>query len=1122
MSAITQFFGGGSVASAAQAQQAPSASGLKFQTSVYGGAIPLIWGATKVSVNFIGYGGFKAVANPNAPAGGKGGSSGSQSGSTGYSYSAGFMLGVCEGPISGFGKVYLSSAVKATTTAAGLTAFTGTYPQSPWVNRGKLQAVMATDGMGGYNGLAYLAQAARPLGSSPSPPNFNVEVFGFRYSFGSPDADPSDIIPDMFTSLTYGAGFPAANVDATTRANYSNYAVAAGLLFSPAYINQDTAANMAANLLLLSNTDAVISEGNLKFLPRGDTAMGSYTPPAAPAWAFTADDFVVTSDEDPVSIDRKDPSDLINSVTLECLDRANKYNPITIKKEDANSIAVIGRRDLPSQQAHEIALPSIAGIAAQLLLQRQSIMNTYSWTTDERFFWLDPGDIVSLTETVVQNLSGIWVRILTMDEDDSGNWKFTAEDYSLGTGSVGAVSDAGGSGTAPDTDVDPGQVNNYLFFEPPALFTQGALQVGIAAAGYDDNYGGCEIWIASDNNTFTKAGVIAGSSRVGNVIELSGIPAVQAFPVPPTTQPNTQQYSVEVVGLLQSVSSSDWLALNTACFFDDGTNSGIGEVIAYQNATLTLSGSTVNDYDLDTLIRGAYNSTIMAHPYLSKFTRMDNSVALLDFSQDRIGQTLYVKLLAFNIYGNAVQDLSAVTSHAYVVKGTSLLAPIDNGNTVALTEINNLKSLVGGIQIQVSRLQKTQLLITDQGNSWTDGFSTSTGIDTVHSINATPNPTLGTFTPAVAVAGLIPQATGTRIGSGLQLIFDGVKSKKAAVADTRSVLQNSGEVLWFGKDYGLSPKVLSKGVFYGSVDRGWGNLNTEFSNYPVNNGANTMQPWRLRLYGSNVAPTRGDDGQLLAGPQGTGPTGQSATSPDPFKYVWSAPNVSAGFAVAPYPVSSAAFRYLWGTIEASWPGLISPKVSIAQFELYQGATPSNMSLLSKFIAAGSAISNVQLQTQIDVTPEVILNVNYKIFIAADAVQVPGKINGVTIGLNPTVTMSVAHNLVTGQTVRICLVVGAMASVLNGLRTVVTVLSPTTFSIVANTTGLTFTASPSSSVLKASFQQIQMTDVTQSPGKSRAIQSADTPVAVPGTQLVYLIETSNAISVATKGINITWR
>jgi hypothetical protein len=112
-------------------------------------------------------------------------------------------------------------------------------------------------------------------------------------------------------------------------------------------------------------------------------------------------------------------------------------------------------------------------------------------------------------------------------------------------------------------------------------------------------------------------------------------------------------------GQLVSVSPTDAANLVTLCYVG-------GELLAYQTATLT----SVSKYELTTLYRGAYGSTIMDHPAGTQFARLDESIGRFSYPSSLVGQTFYLKFPSMNIVGGGMQSLDSVPAYSYVVKGT--------------------------------------------------------------------------------------------------------------------------------------------------------------------------------------------------------------------------------------------------------------------------------------------------------------------------------------------------------------------------------------------------------------------------------------------------------------------
>ena len=377
-----------------------------------------------------------------------------------YTYQAAFVFGLCTGTINGVGAMYVNKQV-TTMAALGYTLFNGNYSQTAW---GYLTSKHPAQALN-YRGIAYIANPAYQLGNSPQIPNHNVVVAG-RFSNGDAgaDADASLVINYLLTDPKSGAGFPSSKLNALTI--YQNYVMANGLFVSPAYVQQAPASSILKDLQDATNSAFVFSGGMLSLVPYGDqsiTANGyTYTAPSSPQYSVTDDDFVAQPGTDPVQPTRCPTSDIYNSVQLECLDPSNQYNPAVIGAKDQAAIDTYGLKE-QTITAHYFANLSAARLSAQLWLQRGLKRNTYAFTLDHRYVLLDPMDIIAITDTTL-GLNAVLVRIISIDEDDNGNFAMVAEEYLGGNGSSPLHTFQTGLGYTTDYNSDPGNVN------PPVLF----------------------------------------------------------------------------------------------------------------------------------------------------------------------------------------------------------------------------------------------------------------------------------------------------------------------------------------------------------------------------------------------------------------------------------------------------------------------------------------------------------------------------------------------------------------------------------------------------------------------------------------------------------------------------
>lgn len=106
----------------------PRLGGIQVQTSLYGLALPMVWGRVRIGGNLLWYGDFTATPHTEVSnSGGKGG--GAKQSSTRYTYTAAVALGICAGPVNGIltawkGKDRLIGASAGTRTRTLVEAFT--------------------------------------------------------------------------------------------------------------------------------------------------------------------------------------------------------------------------------------------------------------------------------------------------------------------------------------------------------------------------------------------------------------------------------------------------------------------------------------------------------------------------------------------------------------------------------------------------------------------------------------------------------------------------------------------------------------------------------------------------------------------------------------------------------------------------------------------------------------------------------------------------------------------------------------------------------------------------------------------------------------------------------------
>ena len=264
------------------------------------------------------------------------------------------------------------------------------------------------------------------------------------------------MVADFLLNPQYGVGFPGANIDATTLfgsgddASLQSYCRAMGLCFSPSLNQIETASSVLTRWLQFLNIAAVWSGDRLRFIPYGDETVtgngASFVPNMTPVYALTDADLVYSPGDDPIKVSRVDPFTLPNMQWIEALNRTGtgsgplgpsnilepqglpEYQATPVSARDQAMIEQYGLRVGSTITAHEICDLNVASVVAQTILQRGLYVRAnFKFALSWEFCLLDPMDIVESTDANL-GLSGYPVRIVSIEEDDSGKFSVTAEE----------------------------------------------------------------------------------------------------------------------------------------------------------------------------------------------------------------------------------------------------------------------------------------------------------------------------------------------------------------------------------------------------------------------------------------------------------------------------------------------------------------------------------------------------------------------------------------------------------------------------------------------------------------------------------------------------------------------
>jgi hypothetical protein len=260
-------------------------------------------------------------------------------------------------------------------------------------------------------------------------------------------------------------------------------------------------------------------------------------------------------------------------------------------------------------------------------------------------------DVIAISDAQL-GLDAQWVRVLENTENQQDfSLSILAEEYLNGTGTAPVYGCQPKRGYAPNYNVNPPATNAPVIFAAPVeIATNNGLEIWMAVSG-GAGWGGCDIYLSSDGDSYRNIGRILGPARQGVL--------TAAFPAgsDPDTADTLSVDLTESQGALLPGTNADADQANTLCYVD-------GEFVAYSAATLTAQYQyALGGY----LRRGLYGSSIASHATGASFARLDAGIFRYPYSADQIGQNLYVKFAAFNPWGGGEQDLADIEPASFVV-----------------------------------------------------------------------------------------------------------------------------------------------------------------------------------------------------------------------------------------------------------------------------------------------------------------------------------------------------------------------------------------------------------------------------------------------------------------------
>lgn len=607
-------------------------SSFTVSTAEYGSTVPEILGTTRISPNVIYYDDFTAHEHRSSQKSGKGG--GSRTTTITYTYTVAVILALCEGQISGIGKMWKDKSLYQYPNGdIGLTLFDGKADQKPWA----YTAGKHPDKALAYSGLAYMAGVI-DLGDSGSMPSYNFEVKGKLLETGDGiDVNPADYILYVLNKIGLG-GIEIYGIE-----NYRQYCKEADMLISTPSDKLDAKAarEIINDIANITNAYIFWSNNRLKIVPRADRPVGKWKPDKTIRYNLTPDDFIPQTGGVCVSYSRKDSSEIYNRISVEFLNRANAYEKEIVNYQDNDDIKEFGVRQASTTQAHYLYTKTRAVKLAEELCRKNKYERVkYTFKLDWAFCRLEPGDLVMLNDPLM-GIENQPAMIDSATEGTDGIITFTAISRAKGVYSDAEYDVHENERPLIDFNPDPGVCEPPMIFQPPALMTNADNEVWIGTWGKNPNWGGCSVWVSDTNQYYKKLGTIDNRARYGTL-----------------TKPlNIEDTVLEMTlnqGSFTSVDAESAANGDTVLYVD-------GEALSYETAELLEDGT----WRLSGLVRGQFGSEADYHAPGARIARCDEAFLKSGLANSYIGKTIYFKFTAFNIFGGMEQSLADVPAYSF-------------------------------------------------------------------------------------------------------------------------------------------------------------------------------------------------------------------------------------------------------------------------------------------------------------------------------------------------------------------------------------------------------------------------------------------------------------------------
>jgi hypothetical protein len=468
------------------------------------------------------------------------------------------------------------------------------------------------------------------------------------------DVTPAYIIFRILSSKVYGFGL--SNIDLASYEDSHLYCQNEGILVSVTYTGQDSLLAVVDELLNMYGGYLIDDAGTIRF----GVVRSTDTPD--PVVVDNTRLLSPGKGKPPVSVTKPALQDGFNKVKMNYLDRDIDYAPNQVEIADEVDIDFNGVRNREYPARYVMAGSYAYKIAERALWSGLYGRNTYNFQLGVKDAHRQPGDLITLVDSFHHELrNGVQARIVRWRERKRLEFDVVAVQHIPYIASaVHSFTDTASwyDNNSYVTSIMPPL--DFRMYELPQEF-QGAQAKAFVGYNQASAVMGAQLHLSTDGSNFVLTQDVQPfiiSGRLGDNLEAGH---VVDWNVPFWLMPSSS-FTISTPTFAQSYTMDDvsqGLRASGGGVFIVGS-----EAIAVENLTTVAQNKIVSRR----VYRGWGGTPISAHNSGDFWHYHGAGIFTFDLTQDKIGTTLYYKVVPYNFAGVAA-DIAGIAAHSYTIKG---------------------------------------------------------------------------------------------------------------------------------------------------------------------------------------------------------------------------------------------------------------------------------------------------------------------------------------------------------------------------------------------------------------------------------------------------------------------